>query len=299
MKSVLVASALLFLLSSSGSARSQTNSCGEAPVQIPVSVINQAGNSIPNLAVENFTVTEDGQPQRICRFTSNDDPWTIGFILDNSGSTARHLDWELASATGFVKFANPQNQYFVMGASHSPGLIADFTVLSQQLVAALGAVQSGHSTALLDAISMSIEKMKGAKYSRKTLIVLSDGGDNSSTHSENDVRSALHQSFLQVYFIGSPNRDLQTVEEGNGIHEMQDLTSDSGGVMMPVMSGQESAQAGAAVSMLLRHQYLLAYNSAHTHADRKWHKVKVTLLPMSGLPHATVYAPAGYYGATR
>jgi Ca-activated chloride channel family protein len=178
---------------------------------------------------------------------------------------ARHLNWELASITGFLKVANPKNQYFVMGASRPPGLIADFTPLSQQLAAALGAVQPARGTALLDAISMSIDKIKAAEYSRRALILLSDGGDNHSVHTESDVRSALRQSSVQVYFIGSPRWDAPTLEERNAIHEMQDLTRDTGGIMMSVTSGQESAQAGAAISVLLRHQYMLAYNSTPPH----------------------------------
>ena len=296
MRLLSVAPALLLLLCTSGYAR--TSPCSESPVQLPVSVTDQTGHPVPNLGTDNFTVTEDGQPRQICRVTSNDEPWTIGFVLDNSASTASHLNWELASITGFLKFANPKNQYFVMGASRPPGLIADFTPLSQQLAAALAAVQPGHSTALLDAISMSIDKMKTAEHSRRALILLSDGGDNHSAHTENDVRSALRQSSLQVYFIGSPRWDAPTIEERNAIHEMQDLTSDRGGIMMSVTSGQESAQAGGAISVLLRHQYLLAYNSGHQHDDRKWRSVKVTV-SQPGSPHAKIYSPTGYYGPTR
>lgn len=268
-------------------------------IQIPISVTNQAGNPVPNLKAEDFTITEDTRPQQMCNVSADDAPWTIGFVLDNSASTAKHLNWELASITGFVKLANPQNEYFVMTASKPPTLIADFTPLSKQLAVALNAVQPAHSTALLDAINLSVDKMQRARYSRRALVVLSDAGDNSSDHSENDVRSTLLRSSVQMYFIGSPNWDSQVIELGVAIREMQDFTSETGGVMMPVGSAQEFAQAGAAVSALLRHQYVLSYNSDDTQADGKWRKVKVRLAPPARVAHATVYAPSGYYGPSR
>lgn len=320
MRRVLLASALLAVLFTSFSAHSMQASggagdtagpCGTASgetggdnhtatnlIQIPISVTDQAGNFVPNLTAEDFTVAEDARPQQVCRLSAVDTAGTIGFVVDNSGSTTKQLSWELGSIAAFLKFANPQNEYFVVGTSPAR-VIADSTPLSEQLAAALRGVQPGHRTALLDAIDLSAEKMKGAKYSRRALVVVSDAGDNSSTHSEGDVRSVLARSSVQVYFVGSPDWDSAAIEPRVGIHELQDITSETGGVMLSVRSAQEFAQAGAAVSALIRHQYLLSYDSDNTSAAGKWRKVKVRLSAVAGLPHATLYAPAGYYAPVR
>ena len=316
MRSALVSSALLVVLCTSGSAHSTqalgeegkaASHCAKAAgertgdkqatanlIRIPVSVTDQAGSSVPNLTAEDFTITEDARLQQVCGLATDDTAWTIGFVLDNSGSTGKQLSWELGSIAAFLKFANPQNQYFVVGTS-PVRLIADFMPLSEQLAAALRAVQPGYRTALLDAIHLSVDKMKAARYSRRALIVISDAGDNSSAHSESDVRSALLRSSVQVYFVGNPNWDSQAIELRVAIREIQEFTRETGGVMMPVRNAEEFAQAGAAISALLRHQYLLSYDSDNPRADGKWRKVKVKLSPKPGLPHATLYAPAGYY----
>lgn len=320
MKSVFVASALLAVLCTSGLAHSAqvpnedgnaASPCGKAAgessgdkharpnlIQIPVSVTDQAGSSVPNLTAEDFTIAEDARPQQICRVSSDDAPWTIGFVVDNSGSTANQLSWELGSIAAFLKFANPQNEYLVVETS-PVRLISGFTPLSKELAAALSAVEPGHGTALLDAIELSVDKMKAARYSRRALVVVSDAGDNSSAHTQSDVRSALLRSSVQVYVVGSPKWESQAIESRVAIREMQAFTSETGGVLMAVTNAEEFAQAGAAVSTLLRRQYLLSYDSNNTRPDGKWRKVKVRMSPLPGLPHATVYAPAGYYGPAR
>ena len=268
-------------------------------VQIPLSVTDQAGDIVPNLRAQDFTITVDGRAQTICSLSSADSLWTIGFILDNSGGAAKHLSWELAAVAAFLRFANPGTEYFASAAARPPNLIADFTPLTQQFVAEFRSMQPGKPTALLDAIFLGIDKMRKAKNGHKALIVLSDARDTSSRHSEADVRDALRHSSLQVHFVGSPNWDLQTVEARNGYHDLQDFAADTGGVMMPVSNGQESAHAGAAISALLRHQYLLSYGSDDTPVDGRWHKLKVGLSSLAALPHATIYAPGGYYAPAR
>ena len=90
----------------------------------------------------------------------------------------------------FIKTANPEDEFFVIGFNDRPELIEDFTSSVEDIEARLATVRSGHRTALLDAIYYGVEKMKEAKHQRKALLVVSDGGDNRSRYTEGEVRGA-------------------------------------------------------------------------------------------------------------
>ena len=88
----------------------------------------------------------------------------------------------------FVKTANPEDEFFVIGFNDRPELIEDFTNSVEEIQARLATVRSGHRTALLDAIYYGVAKMKDAEHERKALLVVSDGGDNRSRYTEGEVR---------------------------------------------------------------------------------------------------------------
>ena len=106
------------------------------------------------------------------------------------------------SIIAFLHTANPQDEFFVIGFNDRPELMEDFTSDVTNIEARLTSLQPGHRTALLDAIYFGINKMKQAKYERKALLVVSDGGDNRSRYTEGEVRSLVRESDVQIYLDG-------------------------------------------------------------------------------------------------
>ena len=115
----------------------------------------------------------------------------------------------------FVKTANPEDEFFVIGFNDRPELIEDFTSSVEDIQARLATVKSGHRTALLDAIYYGVAKMKEARHERKALLVVSDGGDNRSRYTEGEVRSQVRESDVEIYF----DRDIRPLcRDPRGAH---------------------------------------------------------------------------------
>ena len=49
---------------------------------------------------------------------------------------------------------------------------------------------------------MAMGEMKHAQNTRKALVIVSDGGDNRSRHTEREIKNAMLESDLQVYAMG-------------------------------------------------------------------------------------------------
>ena len=133
---------------------------------------------------------EQQASRRFSSFASEDAPVSIGIIFDLSGSMTSKLVRARESILQFIKTANPQDEFFVIGFNDRPELIEDFTNSVEDIEARLATVRSGHRTALLDAIYYGVAKMKDARHERKALLVVSDGGDNRSRYTEGEVQVA-------------------------------------------------------------------------------------------------------------
>jgi len=250
---------------------------------------------VTGLEKENFLVLEDNHNQAIRTFSCDDAPVSIGVILDLSGSMSNKVVRARGAVLQFMKTSNPQDEFFVIGFNDRPELITDYTSSPDDVEARLATVQPGHRTALLDAIYFGLEKMKQAKYQRKALLIVSDGGDNNSRYTENEVRSAVKEADTQVYSIGIFDPEAATVEERNGPMLLNDLSNDTGGRLFRVDDLSEMGDIATRISAELRNEYVLGYKTDNTRMDGKWRKVKVKLSPPPGLPQLTVHARAGYY----
>ena len=266
---------------------------------IPLTVTDPMNRLVTGLERNNFFIYEKGtgqeQLQTIKTFSTEDAPVSLGIILDLSGSMTNKFNRSRQSVKAFLKTANPQDEFFVVGFNDRPELIEDFTSSIDDVDARLALVKPGKRTALLDAIYYGVNKMKDAKYPRKALLVVSDGGDNRSRYTENEVRSTVRESDVQIYSIGIFDEYAPTTEERLGPLLLNDLCEDTGGRLFRVNDLSDMSDVAAKISDELRDEYVLGYRSTDSKRDGKWRKVKVRLEPPPGLPQLTVHARSGYY----
>jgi Ca-activated chloride channel homolog len=264
-------------------------------VLIPLTVTDPMDRLVTGLEKQNFAVFEDSHLQGIRTFACDDAPVSIGVILDLSGSMSNKVVRARGAVLQFMKTSNPQDEFFVIGFNDRPQLITDFTSSVDDIEARLATVEAGRRTALLDAIYFGLEKMKQAKYERKALLVVSDGGDNNSRYTENEVRASVKEADTQIYSIGIFDPEAATTEERNGPLLLNEISGDTGGRLFRVDDLSEMGDIATRISAELRNEYVLGYKTDDTKMDGKWRKVKVKLTPPPGLPQLTVHARAGYY----
>ncbi len=266
---------------------------------IPLTVTDPMNRLVTGLERNNFFIYEKGvgqeQLQTIKTFSTEDAPVSLGIILDLSGSMTNKFNRSRQSVKAFLKTANPQDEFFVVGFNDRPELIEDFTSSIDDVDARLALTKPGKRTALLDAIYFGVNKMKDAKYPRKALLVVSDGGDNRSRYTENELRAMVRESDVQIYSIGIFDEYAPTTEERLGPLLLNDLCEDTGGRLFRVNDLSDMADVAAKISDELRDEYVLGYRSTDAKRDGKWRKVKIRLEPPPGLPQLTVHARSGYY----
>lgn len=264
-------------------------------VLVPVTVTDPMNRLVTGLDKDNFELYEGNAKQQIQTFSSEDAPISLGVIFDSSGSMASKMDRAKDAVVEFFKTANPQDEFFMITFSDEPEEVSDFTSSVDDLQNRLVYAVPRRRTALLDAIYMGIHKMREAKYPKKALLIISDGGDNHSRYTENEIKALVKEADVMVYAIGIYDRYFATEEEQLGPELLSEITELTGGRAFTIDNPNDLADVATKIGIELRNQYVLGYRPNKIVRDGKWRKIKVKLLPPKGLPPLRVYARMGYY----
>jgi Ca-activated chloride channel family protein len=264
-------------------------------VLVPVTITDPMNRLVTGLEKDNFQVFENKERQEIRHFSSEDAPISLGVIFDVSGSMSNKIDRSKEAVVEFFKTANPQDEFFVVSFSDEPELLSDFTSSVEDIESRLVTASPKGRTALLDAIYLAIAKMRNARYDRKALLIISDGGDNHSRYTEGEIASLIKEADVQIYGIGLFDQIARTEEERVGPALLAEITDVTGGRTFTIDNPNELPDVATKIGIELRNQYVLGYRPTKPVHDGKWHKIKVKLNPPKGLPPLHVYAKTGYY----
>jgi Ca-activated chloride channel family protein len=264
-------------------------------VLVPVTITDPMNRLVTGLEKDNFQLYEGSSTQEIRTFSSEDAPVSLGVIFDSSGSMSSKMDRAKEAVMEFFKTANPQDEFFMITFNDEPDEISDFTSSVDDIQNRLVFAIPKHRTALLDAIYMGISKMRQAKYPKKALLIISDGGDNHSRYTENEIKSLVKEADVMIYAIGIYDRYASAVEERLGPQLLSDITELTGGRAFTIDNPNDLGDVATKIGVELRNQYVLGYRPSKVVRDGKWRKIKVKLLPPKGLPPLRVYARTGYY----
>jgi Ca-activated chloride channel homolog len=264
-------------------------------VLVPVTITDPLNRLVTGLDRDNFNLFEGKDQQEIKSFSSEDAPVSIGVIFDMSGSMSSKIERAREAVIQFFKTANPQDEFFMITFSDKPEEIADFTNSVEDIQARLLYTVARGRTALLDAIYLGVSKMRQAKYPKKALLIISDGGDNHSRYTEGEIKSMVKEADILIYAIGIYDHYFPTEEERLGPALLSDVTELTGGRAFTIDNPNDLADVSTKIGIELRNQYVIGYRPKNPARDGKWRKIKVKLLPPKGLPPLRVYAKTGYY----
>ncbi len=268
-------------------------------VLVPVTITDPLNRPVVGLAEDNFRLFENKKPQAIRHFSSEDAPVSLGIIMDTSGSMSDKIERARDAVTRFCEAANPEDEFFLITFSDEPRLAADFTPRPENVESELVGTHPKGRTALLDAIYMGLEKMRQARYGRKALLIISDGGDNHSRYNLHDVKSAIKEADVMIYAVGTYDRYFPTMEEVMGPELLSDLAGPTGGQAFTLTNPNDMPDVARRIGIQLRHQYLLGYRPPSAIHDGQWHKISVKLSLSKQLPFLHIHARAGYYASAQ
>jgi Ca-activated chloride channel family protein len=269
-----------------------------ALVLVPAQVTNFIGAPVTDLRKDDFKLFEDGVEQPITNFSMEDAPLSIGILFDVSGSMRNKIKKSTEAAEAFFKTANPQDEFFLIEFSDRPKLAVPFTTDPDEVYDRIAHAKPFGRTSLLDAIHMAMGEMKHAHNLRKALVIVSDGGDNRSRHTEREIKSAMLESDLQVYAMGifdSEDRSKRSIEEQRGPQLLEELAVQSGGREYTVESLDELPTISARIGNQLRNQYLLGYSPTNPGGDGKYRNISLKVTPRREILNMRVYYRHGYY----
>jgi Ca-activated chloride channel homolog len=264
-------------------------------VLVPVSVTDQLQRLVTGLGRENFEVFEGKKPQEIRHFSSEDTPVSVGIILDSSGSMKGKMERVREAVHQFCETANPQDEFFMITFADEPHLVSDFTSVPEEIEKELLFTQPKGRTALLDAVYMALGKMHEAKYGKKALLIISDGGDNHSRYGEREVKAAVKESDVMIYAVGTFDRFVPTEEERLGPALLSAITEPTGGRAFTLQSPNDLPAVAHRIGTELRTQYVIGYRPQDAPHDGKWHKISVKLRLPRKLALLRAHSKSGYY----
>lgn len=271
-------------------------------VLINVTVTDPLNRFVTGLERDNFRLFEDKSEQEISAFSSEDAPLSIGLVFDTSGSMGAKLQKSREAAADFFQTSNPDDEFFLVRFNDRPELAVAFTKDTDQVQSALTFTQSKGRTALLDGVYIAMNQMKKARNPRKALLIISDGGDNSSRYTESEIKNAVREADVQIYAIGifePMGARSRTPEEAMGPGLLNDLAEQTGGRAYAIENPSELPDVAAKIGVELRNQYILGYTPKKQQRDGKYHRVQVKLVQPRGLPPLKASYRLGYYAPTR
>jgi Ca-activated chloride channel family protein len=267
-------------------------------VLVPVSVTDPMDRYVTGLDKENFKLSENGVDQEIATFSSDDAPMSVGIVFDTSGSMGNKLLRSREAVMQFMKTANPEDEFFLVQFNDRPELTQPFTPNTEDVQNRLIFIQPKGRTALLDGVYMAMNEMKKGKNPRKAILIISDGGDNSSRYTRSEVKNAVREADVQSYAIGifEPFASRgRTPEELDGPSLLHDLAEQTGGRDFNVENLGELPDVAAKIGLELRNQYLLGYTPKNKDRDGKYRRIQVKVVKTTGLPQLKPFFRLGYY----
>ncbi len=266
-------------------------------VVVPVTVTDTANRYVLGLEKQNFQVFEDSIKQDIKQFSGEDAPLSVGFIVDTSASIGGKLEICRSAVAQFLKTMNAADEAFLVEFNDHAELTVEFTRNTSRIVDKLTRTTSGGTTALFDGLYAGLHEMKKAANPRKTLLLISDGGDNSSVFSAKQILNFAREADVQIYAMGvfEPFPLRLSAAESTGPHLLTEITEQTGGRAFAAPNLDALPGIAARIGIELRNQYVLAYSPTNKDKDGKYRHLDVKITEPEGISGIKARWRQGYY----
>ncbi len=245
-------------------------------VNVLVTVIEKkTGEFYKNLNQEDFRIFEEGVEQEITHFSRQTNlPLTIALCIDTSSSVKLKLKFEKEAALDFLYTVMlPQDKALLAEFDTGVTLLHDFTSNPNDLVREIKRLKAGGGTSLYDAIYLISEQKMLYETGRRTLVILSDGSDLTSTHTYESALRMAQRAEAAIYALSTTRFGADIDHAGD--NALKQLTENTGGRVFFPYSTSQLSKAFREIQEELRSQYNLAYVPTNKRADGRFRKIRV------------------------
>jgi len=247
-------------------------------VNVFVTVTDRLGAPIGNLTKNDFSIAEDGVPQKIAVFSKESQlPLSIVLAVDTSSSTRKDIRLELEASRRFIhSILRPQDSLALYTFATDVSELTPFTARLRQIDSAINEVRVGGATSLYDAIYLGSKALLN-REGRKILVLVTDGGDTASSTSYKEALRAAQQSEALVYSLIDVPVEASAGRNTGGEHALIQISSDTGGKYYYAGNVSQLEKAFEQISDELRTQYLLAYYPVQRRAAADFREIDVNV----------------------
>jgi Ca-activated chloride channel homolog len=268
-------------------------------VLVNATVTDSLNRYVSGLESQHFQIWEDKVEQKVEYFNAEDVPISVGVIFDVSGSMKDKIATAQKAAATFLKTGNPDDEYFLVEFANRPEVASDFTTDVTKLQSKLIMAPAKGMTAMYDSVYLGLEKLREGSNPKKALLLITDGEDNRSRYTFQNVKDFVKEQDVQIYGIGIVDDFSSQLGAGHTgramVEELADLT---GGRAFFPDSVYELEDICTKIAVELKNQYVIGYHSTNGAKDGKWRKLRLKVNPPKGIQHLNVRSKQGYYGPT-
>ena len=301
MDRILLLGFLGFLAAAAGASESASGSghlrADSNLVLINATVVDASDRFVSDLRKTDFRLFEGGVLQQIATLSTEDAPISAVIVFDASGSMRRSIPMAEQALRAFLDTANPADEFSVVTVRSHPDLTLPFARDPEDLLRCVAGIRGDGETALLDAVYMATGYVRKGRNPRKALLVISDGEDNHSRYTENELLDALRETDVTLYAIGVNIRPAPYAPEEptprTGADVLGELAEATGGRYFEAWSPKDLP--GIMGKIDIRRQYVLGYSPAPLKPDGKYHRVDLRLTRQTRQRHLRAFARPGYY----
>jgi len=191
-------------------------------VSVPAVVTDRSGRPMAGLHLDNFTLLEDGKPQRLTNFATTETPFEIALLLDTSGSTRNDLGLIREAANAFIRALRAGDRVAIIAFKNmdrekgppvaSVDVLSPLTDNREVLQVAIQDLGTSNGTPFYDGLGRVADEIfreppRDEMRGRRAVVALTDGVDSSSNSDFNSARAALARAGLASYFIQMSTED--------------------------------------------------------------------------------------------
>lgn len=301
---------LFLLLAAAGVTFAQTDVPAPAPtisvevqlVSLNVAVTDKNGQMHSGLSEKDFRIFDNGVEQAIRHFSHDDLPYSLGLVLDRSGSMSGMIREIYNAAFHTVRASKAEDEFFIEVFDNHVEFPQGLTTDQALLYRRLSGITPGGSTALFDAILAGLDQLKSAHHDKKALLVVTDGADNSSKHSFEEVLARAKAENVVIYAVGMFDDETlkaESMRKSKVKSLLSRLAQVTGGRAYFPNTIKQCEQACVDIAKDLREQYSLGYYPSPRSENGVWHSIRVQL----SLPESTrqdglsVRTRSGYFAS--
>jgi Ca-activated chloride channel homolog len=248
-------------------------------------VFDKSGHFVRGLKQDNFKVFEDGVQQTVTSFSQEDVPISMGILLDLSGSMKGKIDQVNKAAVAFIQASNPQDQVFLVGFNDDVELLQDYTSDIDEITDSLDNTVVTGATAIFDAIYLGVQKAHTGIKPKKAVVVITDGEDNGSYYTLDEMVAKVQESDVQVFSIGFLNEVPKKSFFGNWSKTVPEkardalvrIAEETGGKAYFPDKLTDIHSIVSEIATELRSQYSIGYFSSNGSRDGSFRRVKIEL----------------------